>query len=109
MPSDVITHWLEHASFGAVFATVWLGLGAVTFGISTLIGMARRRPRPGYWAAPIAPGYPPRWVQPVSWTPILTRAAIATVCVMFLLIPAFLLLAFAGTSKTAPGQQTQRY
>ena len=100
MPSDVITPWLEHASFGAVFTTVWLGLGAVTFVFSAAVGAMIRPPRAGHWIAPRAPGYPPRWVPAMTWRPILLRAALAAACVMFVLLPLFLLLAFAGTASS---------
>ena len=53
---DAIDNMLAHASFGAVFLTVWLMLGAATFAFSVLVGFLVRRPRPGHWLAPIGPG-----------------------------------------------------
>ncbi|WP_045825020.1 hypothetical protein [Williamsia herbipolensis] len=101
---DAIDNMLATASFGAVFATVWLTLGVVTFGFSVAVGYLIRRPRPGYWLPPIGPGYAPRWVAPRTWSPILLRAAFAAATVMFLLLPLFLLAAFAGVAGNSARQ-----
>ena len=75
---DAIDNMLAHASFGAVFLTVWLMLGAATFAFSVLVGFLVRRPRPGHWLAPIGPGYRPRWDYggmpiPMDGMPIVLR------------------------------------
>ena len=98
---DAIDNILASASFGAVFLTVWLMLGAATFAFSVLVGFLVRRPRPGYWLAPISPGYRLRWVPARTWSSILLRAAFAAACVMFFLMPLLLLAAFAGGAGTS--------
>lgn len=98
---DAIDNMLASASFGAVFLTVWLMLGAATFAFSVLVGFLVGRPRPGYWLAPISPGYRPRWVPARTWSSILLRAAFAAACVMFFLMPLLLLAAFAGGAGTS--------
>ena len=57
---DAIDNMLASASFGAVFLTVWLMLGAATFAFSVLVGFLVGRPRPGHWLPPISLGYRPR-------------------------------------------------
>lgn len=99
-----IDNMLASASFGAVFLTVWLMLGAATFALSVLVGLVVRRPRPGYWLPPIGPGYRPRWVPARTWSSILLRAAFAAACVMFFLLPLLALAAFAGVGATSARQ-----
>ena len=98
---DAIDNMLASASFGAVFLTVWLMLGAATFAFSVLVGFLVGRPRPGHWLPPISLGYRPRWVPARTWSSILLRATFAAACVMFFLLPLLLLAAFAGVAGTS--------
>ncbi len=101
---DTANNMIAHASFGVVLVTGWIVCGALIFGLTTLIAYAIRPPRPAHWLPPIGPGYRARYVPARTWRPILIRATIATVAVMFLLFPIFLLMSFAGVANNSRHQ-----